>query len=277
MTLRRDAFPASPVNARLSWALRLALLLQCSPVSSYAAVITNKRLLLSGLEDYIKSCEKYPLAKDFLNIISRPDALRIVSFDLLVIAFIAASIALLPTAPIGWVVIALIAMIAIPTFLIVDLLFNNRDEAEKLEGELRTAKEGLIALKEKNRVACSSPSAQTSKANTRPSGNNSPNPSFFSDPPANTTENVASTTDETGEHCKSNASRRAHDRRALTGEAGNASRRKVIVEATARSLEWASAWRTQDESGPTFSRVIRTNFGDRMAKIFRENSDSLEL
>jgi hypothetical protein len=33
--------------------------------------------------------------------------------------------------------------------------------------------------------------------------------------------------DETGEHCKSNASRRAHDRRALTGEAGNASRRKV--------------------------------------------------
>jgi hypothetical protein len=62
----------------------------------------------------------------------------------------------------------------------------------------------------------------------------------------------------------------------LTGEAGNASRRKVIVEATARSLEWASAWRTQDESGPTFSRVIRTNFGDRMAKIFRENSDSLE-
>jgi hypothetical protein len=62
----------------------------------------------------------------------------------------------------------------------------------------------------------------------------------------------------------------------LTGEAGNASRRKVIVEATARSLEWASAWRTQDESGPTFSRVIRTNFGDRMAKIFRENSDSLD-
>jgi hypothetical protein len=85
------------------------------------------------------------------------------------------------------------------------------------------------------------------------------------------------TVDETGEHCKSNASRRAHDRRALTGEAGNASRRKVIVEATARSLEWASAWRTQDESGPTFSRVIRTNFGDRMAKIFRENSDSLDL
>jgi hypothetical protein len=36
MTLRRDAFPASPVNARLSWALRLALLLQCSPVSSIA-------------------------------------------------------------------------------------------------------------------------------------------------------------------------------------------------------------------------------------------------
>jgi hypothetical protein len=41
MTLRRDAFPASPVNARLSWALRLALLLQCSPVSS-AELFTQK-------------------------------------------------------------------------------------------------------------------------------------------------------------------------------------------------------------------------------------------
>jgi ComEC/Rec2-related protein len=40
MTLRRDAFPASPVNARLSWALRLALLLQCSPVSSIASALT---------------------------------------------------------------------------------------------------------------------------------------------------------------------------------------------------------------------------------------------
>ena len=68
----------------------------------------------------------------------------------------------------------------------------------------------------------------------------------------------------------------ARDRRALTGEAGNASRRKVIVGATARSPEWASAWRTQDESGPTFSRVMRTNFGGTTAKIFREHSDSLE-
>jgi len=67
----------------------------------------------------------------------------------------------------------------------------------------------------------------------------------------------------------------ARDRRALTGEAGNASRRKVIAGATARSPEWASAWRTQDESGPTFSRVMRTNFGDTTAKIFREHSDSL--
>ena len=71
-------------------------------------------------------------------------------------------------------------------------------------------------------------------------------------------------------------SRGAHDRRALTGEAGNASRRQVIVEATARSPEWASAWRTQDESGPNISRVMRTNFGDTTAKIFREHSDSLE-
>jgi hypothetical protein len=63
----------------------------------------------------------------------------------------------------------------------------------------------------------------------------------------------------------------------LTGEAGNASRRKVIVGATARSPEWASAWRTQDESGPTFSRVMRTNFGGTTAKIFREHSDSLEF
>jgi hypothetical protein len=69
----------------------------------------------------------------------------------------------------------------------------------------------------------------------------------------------------------------ARDRRALTGEAGNASRRKVIAGATARSPEWASAWRTQDESGPTFSRVMRTNFGGTTAKIFREHSDSLDF
>ena len=69
--------------------------------------------------------------------------------------------------------------------------------------------------------------------------------------------------------------RRARDRRALTGEAGNASRRQVMVVATARSPEWASAWRTPDESGLNISHVMRTNFGDRMAKIFREHSDSL--
>jgi hypothetical protein len=67
----------------------------------------------------------------------------------------------------------------------------------------------------------------------------------------------------------------ARDRRALTGEAGNASRRKVIVGATARSPEWASAWRTPDESGFNISHVMRANFGGRMAKVFREHSDSL--
>jgi hypothetical protein len=69
----------------------------------------------------------------------------------------------------------------------------------------------------------------------------------------------------------------AHDRRALTGEAGNASRRQVMVGAAARSPESAIAWRTQDESGPTFSRVMRTNFVGTTPKIFREHSDSLVL
>ncbi|MEN9449151.1 MAG: hypothetical protein RJA25_2441, partial [Bacteroidota bacterium] len=41
--------------------------------------------------------------------------------------------------------------------------------------------------------------------------------------------------------------------------------------------EWASAWRTPDESGLNISRVMRTNFGDTTAKIFREHSDSLVL
>ncbi|MEN9449712.1 MAG: hypothetical protein RJA83_326, partial [Pseudomonadota bacterium] len=39
---------------------------------------------------------------------------------------------------------------------------------------------------------------------------------------------------------------------------------------------WASAWRTPDESGLNISRVMRTNFGDTTAKIFREHSDSLD-
>jgi hypothetical protein len=78
-----------------------------------------------------------------------------------------------------------------------------------------------------------------------------------------------------GEHAQAMRSRGAPDRRALTGEAGNASRRHVMVVATARSPEWASAWWAPDESGLNISRVIRTNFGDTTAKIFREHSDSL--
>jgi hypothetical protein len=59
MTLRRDAFPASPVNARLSWALRLALLLQCSPVSSDE----EKYLAWGGDKVLIKACKITDLEK----------------------------------------------------------------------------------------------------------------------------------------------------------------------------------------------------------------------
>jgi hypothetical protein len=62
-------------------------------------------------------------------------------------------------------------------------------------------------------------------------------------------------------------SRGAPERRALTGEAGNASRRRVDCG----SHGVADARR----SGPTFSRVMRINFGVRMAEIFHEHSDSL--
>ncbi len=40
--------------------------------------------------------------------------------------------------------------------------------------------------------------------------------------------------------------------------------------------EGVSACRTQDVSRPNFSRVMRTNFGDTMAEILREHSDSLD-
>ncbi len=60
--------------------------------------------------------------------------------------------------------------------------------------------------------------------------------------------------------------RRARDRRALTGEAGNASRRQVMMV--------ASAWRTPDESGLNISHVMRTNFGDtRACKPFCVNAE----
>ncbi|WP_192805849.1 hypothetical protein [Rickettsiella massiliensis] len=65
-------------------------------------------------------------------------------------------------------------------------------------------------------------------------------------------------------------SRRTRDRRRLTSEAGNAPRRKVIC-----GQNGPSASRMQDESRPNLSRVMRINFGDRMAKIFHELSDSL--
>ena len=71
------------------------------------------------------------------------------------------------------------------------------------------------------------------------------------------------------------SSRGARDRRALTGEAGNASRRKVIVESEAqehRSGELSE--RTQDESRLNICRVTRVHFGDTMAEMHRERSDT---
>jgi uncharacterized protein YjbI with pentapeptide repeats len=56
MTLRRDAFPASPVNARLSWALRLALLLQCSPVSSHDIYFSRLNLQNVIFDQAIDTC-----------------------------------------------------------------------------------------------------------------------------------------------------------------------------------------------------------------------------
>ncbi|MFM2322779.1 MAG: hypothetical protein RLZZ225_932 [Pseudomonadota bacterium] len=77
-----------------------------------------------------------------------------------------------------------------------------------------------------------------------------------------------------GEHEVRN--RGAHDGRTLTGETGNASRRQVMVVANAQhGPKWVSAWRMQDESGPSINRVIQTNLGNTTAKIFREHSNSL--
>ena len=67
------------------------------------------------------------------------------------------------------------------------------------------------------------------------------------------------------------------DRRALTGEAGNASRRQVIVGDTGMTSRRDECASDEGRSRPTFSRVMRTNFGDTTAEIFREHSDSLVL
>ena len=67
----------------------------------------------------------------------------------------------------------------------------------------------------------------------------------------------------------------ARDRRALTGEAGNASRRKVIVGDAGMNPIRDECASDAGRSRPNNSRVMRTNFGDTTAEIFREHSDSL--
>jgi len=70
-------------------------------------------------------------------------------------------------------------------------------------------------------------------------------------------------------------SRGARDRRALTGEAENASRRKVIVGDAGMNPIRDECASDAGRSRPTNSCVMRTNFGDTTAEIFREHSDSL--
>jgi hypothetical protein len=69
--------------------------------------------------------------------------------------------------------------------------------------------------------------------------------------------------------------RKAHERRALTGEAGNASRRQVDLREALRAAQNGPVRAGRRTSRPNFSRVMRINFGVRMAEIFREHSDSL--
>ena len=71
--------------------------------------------------------------------------------------------------------------------------------------------------------------------------------------------------------------RRARERRALTGEAGNASRRQVDLREALRAAQNGPVRAGRRTSRPNFSRVMRINFGVRMAEIFREHSDSLAL
>jgi hypothetical protein len=68
MTLRRDAFPASPVNARLSWALRLALLLQCSPVSSFEKDASSALFFYKSIPKKVKRQINGKFSNDYYNL-----------------------------------------------------------------------------------------------------------------------------------------------------------------------------------------------------------------
>jgi len=63
----------------------------------------------------------------------------------------------------------------------------------------------------------------------------------------------------------------------LTGEAGNASRRQVIVGDAGMNPMRDECASDAGRSRPNNSRVMRTNFGDMTAEIFREYSDSLVI
>jgi len=70
-------------------------------------------------------------------------------------------------------------------------------------------------------------------------------------------------------------SRGARDRRALTGEAGNASRRQVIVGDVSMNSVRDECTSDAGRSGLNIGHVMQTNFGDTTAEILREHSDSL--
>jgi hypothetical protein len=75
-------------------------------------------------------------------------------------------------------------------------------------------------------------------------------------------------------HGRCEAPRRgARDRRASAGVAADASRRQVIVGAMAsRSVGRRGGRRTY--RGPKTCRVMRVHFGDRMAEMHHEHSDT---
>lgn len=93
--------------------------------------------LIAGLKKYSESCEYYPRIKDFLNII--PDnTSSMVGFTLVISALIAVSV-FPPLAVIPLVILSWIMM---------DLFFNNREEASTFKDIVFTAKAELRTIEE---------------------------------------------------------------------------------------------------------------------------------
>lgn len=113
--------------------------------------------LVDDLKKYIASCESYPRIKDFLNFIP-DDTSSIVGFTILATSFIAAAV---------YLPVALIT-VTITFWALIDLFFNNRTAAGRLQEKLFMAENELSTINEARNILENRGPLQSNVSSTSP-------------------------------------------------------------------------------------------------------------